>query len=130
MFEVTVEQTFAAAHFLRNYKGKCERLHGHNYKVKVTLEGDTLDEAGMLMDFTDIKRELKNATEYLDHQHLNEMSPFDVVNPSAENLAKYFYEQMAKCVQETRPNGDVRVAVVKVWETDIQYAAYRERLRS
>lgn len=121
MFEVTVEQTFAAAHFLRNYKGKCERLHGHNYKVKVTLSGEALDEAGMLMDFTDIKRELRNIAEYLDHQHLNEMPPFDVVNPSAENIAKYFFDEMKKCVDGER----VKVAEVKVWETDVQYATYR-----
>ena len=125
MFEVTVEQTFAAAHFLRNYKGKCERLHGHNYKVKVTLAGETLDEAGMLMDFTDIKRELRNISEALDHQHLNETPPFDVVNPSAENIAKHFYDEMARCVADARPQGGVRVQAVKVWETDVQYATYR-----
>lgn len=126
MFAVSVEQTFAAAHFLRNYRGKCERLHGHNYRVQLTLEGETLDETGMVMDFTEIKRQLKEIIEYLDHQHLNEMPPFDVVNPSAENIAKYFYDEMARAVGREKPEGGVRVAEVKVWETDIQYAMYRK----
>src|SRR5438552_12969926 len=93
MFEVTVEDTFAAGHFLRNYKGKCENPHGHNYKVLVTLRGRELDKAGLLLDFKDLKFAIKGVVERLDHQMINEVEPFTVVNPSAENLAKYFYEE-------------------------------------
>ncbi len=121
MFEVAVEQTFAAAHFLRNYKGKCENLHGHNYRVQLVMQGQTLDEAGMLMDFTDMKRELKRVSEYLDHRHLNELPPFDVVNPSAENIAKFFCDELRKSLPDSR----ARIKEVNVWETDRQYATYR-----
>ena len=93
MFEVTVEDTFAAGHYLRNYKGKCENPHGHNYKIRVTLAGAELDKAGLLLDFKDLREVMKHVIERLDHQMINEIEPFTVINPSAENLAKYFYEQ-------------------------------------
>jgi 6-pyruvoyltetrahydropterin/6-carboxytetrahydropterin synthase len=122
MFEVCVEHTFAAAHALRNYHGKCENLHGHNYRVQVKVTGPELDTTGMLVDFVELKRLLRGVAERLDHQNLNEISPFDQVNPSAENIAKYLFEEI---------NGRLKTehaAVlneVKVWETDIQSAAYR-----
>jgi 6-pyruvoyltetrahydropterin/6-carboxytetrahydropterin synthase len=122
MFEVSVEHTFAAAHFLRNYHGKCERLHGHNYKVQVRVSGPELDESGMLVDFVELKRLLHGATEKLDHQFLNEMTPFDVVNPSAENIARHLYEEIASGLTDDR---GARLMEVKVWETDKQYACYR-----
>ena len=122
MFEVAVEQTFAAAHFLRNYKGKCENLHGHNYKVVVTFRGEQLDNAGMLMDFGEIKRRMREVTERLDHHNLNDLTPFDTVNPSAENIARYIFEEVhAGLAIQQQP----LLREVKVWETDIQYAAYR-----
>src|SRR5947209_14248507 len=93
MFEVTVEESFAAGHYLRNYKGKCENPHGHNYKVLVTLRGQELDKAGLLLDFKDLKGALREVIERLDHQMINEVDPFKVVNPSAENLARYFYDE-------------------------------------
>lgn len=120
MFEVSVVDTFAAAHFLRNYKGKCERLHGHNYRVEITVSGQKLDGAGMLFDFTDIKRELRKLFERVDHYNLNEVPPFDELNPSAENLAFYFWTEMQKAL------GDgVNVSQVRVWETDTSIATYR-----
>ncbi len=122
MFEVAVEQTFAAAHFLRNYKGKCENLHGHNYKVKVTFRGEQLDGAGMLVDFGEIKRRMRDVTERLDHRNLNDLTPFDTVNPSAENIAKYVFDEVRAGLAESQ-KGLLRE--VKVWETDIQYAAYQ-----
>jgi 6-pyruvoyltetrahydropterin/6-carboxytetrahydropterin synthase len=123
MFEVTVEQTFAAAHALRNYKGGCENLHGHNFKVQVVLAGERLDDTGMLVDFIDIKNLMGQVLARLDHQNLNEVSPFDVKNPSAENIAEYFYSQMTGGLTHTPV--PVRILEVKVWETDIQSATYR-----
>lgn len=122
MFEVAVEQSFAAAHFLRNYRGKCENLHGHNYKVQAMFRGEQLDQAGMLMDFTEIKKQMRQVTERLDHRNLNDMAPFDAINPSAENIAKYVFEQVQAGLEPAQKN---LLKEVKVWETDIQYAAYR-----
>ena len=121
MFEVSVEQTFASAHALRNYLGKCENVHGHNWKVQVVIEGKQLDETGLLVDFIDVKRLMAEVIEKLDHQHLNEIPPFDEVNPSAENIAEYFYRQMMQGLS----SAPVRVQSVKIWETDIQSATYR-----
>ena len=96
MFEVSAEETFAAGHSLRNYHGKCENVHGHNYRVRVTLAGADLDHAGLLVDFVEIKRLLRAIIEKLDHQFLNDVQPFDKLNPSAENMARYFHEEMAR----------------------------------
>lgn len=122
MFEVTVEMSFAAGHALRNYKGKCENVHGHNYRLEVTLQGEQLDSAGLLMDFVDLKRSMGAAVERLDHRFINEIPPFDVLNPSAENMAKYFYDQVSKGLGEVEVS--VRIAKVKVWETDTSSATY------
>src|SRR5882672_9928759 len=84
MFEVTVEDTFAAGHYLRNYKGKCENPHGHNYKVRVTLAGKELDKAGLLLDFKDLREVMKHVIDRLDHQMINDLEPFTTINPSAE----------------------------------------------
>ena len=123
MFEVTVEQTFAAGHALRNYKGKCENVHGHNFKVQVRIEGQTLDDSGMLVDFLDVKSLLGEILDRIDHQFLNEIPPFDVVNPSAENIAEYFFQELNGKLAETPV--PVRIREVKIWETEIQSATYR-----
>ena len=125
MYEVTVEDSFAAGHYLRNYKGKCENPHGHNYKIRVTLAGAELDKAGLLLDFKDLKDVMKSTIERLDHQMINDISPFTVVNPSAENLAKYFYDETNIRLSKTT-NGRVRVKDVTVFETDITTARYSE----
>lgn len=125
MFEVTVEDTFAAGHFLRNYKGKCENPHGHNYKVLVTLQGNELDKAGLLLDFKDLKYAIKGVIEKLDHQMINEIEPFTLVNPSAENLAKYFYEQTNVRLRNVT-EGRVWVKTVTMFETDTTNATYYE----
>ena len=125
MFEVAVEQGFASAHALRNYKGRCENVHGHNWKVRVVIEGEKLDQTGMLVDFLDVKRLMGEILDRLDHQFLNEVPPFDVVNPSAENIAEYFYQQMAGRLEATPV--PVRIREVKIWETDIQSATYRPK---
>ncbi|MGC9972350.1 MAG: 6-carboxytetrahydropterin synthase QueD [Bryobacteraceae bacterium] len=122
MFEVSVEETFAAGHALRGYRGKCENVHGHNYRVRVTLQGEQLDSAGLLVDFVELKRTLRAIVERLDHTFLNDVPPFDKLNPSAENMARYFYEEMT---QGLAGDNAVRVAEVKIWETDTATAAYR-----
>ncbi len=125
MYEVTVEDTFAAGHYLRNYKGKCENPHGHNYKIQVTLAGAELDRAGLLLDFKDLKEVMKSTIERLDHQMINDIEPFTKINPSAENLAKYFYDQTNSRLSQVT-NGRVRVKDVTVFETDVTTARYSE----
>ena len=123
MFEVAVEQGFASAHALRNYKGRCENTHGHNWKVIVVIEGEKLDPTGMLVDFLDVKLWMAEIIDRIDHQFLNELSPFDVVNPSAENIAEYFFQEMKQRMRDVPV--PVHIREVKVWETDIQSATYR-----
>src|SRR5579885_3883624 len=122
MFEVSVEQTFAAGHALRNYKGKCENVHGHNLRVRVTIEGERLDDTGLLVDFIDVKKSMGEIIARLDHVFLNDIAPFDVKNPSAENIAEHFYREISQTLKSAVP---VRIREVKVWETDVQSAAYR-----
>ena len=119
MFEVSVEHTFAAGHALRNYRGKCENVHGHNYRVRITLRGEQLDATGMLADFTELKRILRGISEPLDHVFMNEIEPFITLNPTAENMAWYFCTQLQEQLKLDVP---VEVAEVSVWETDIQSA--------
>jgi 6-pyruvoyltetrahydropterin/6-carboxytetrahydropterin synthase len=123
MYEVSVDESFAAAHNLRNYKGKCEDLHGHNYKVRVVLAGEELDATGLLYDFVHLKRVIQGVIRSLDHKYLNELPPFDRLNPSAENIARHIYDETSKNLHET-PNG-AGIASITVWETDITAATYR-----
>ncbi len=125
MFEVSVEETFAAGHALRNYHGKCENVHGHNYRVRVIIEGTDLDDAGLLVDFVELKRLLRATIERLDHRFLNDIAPFDKLNPSAENMARYFYQEMSHGLGGGARQNPVRVAEVKIWETDTATATYR-----
>ena len=120
MYEVTVERTFAAAHALRNYQGGCENLHGHNFRVRVRVEGPTLDQTGLLIDFLELKRVMDAVIDPYEHRNLNETAPFDEVNPSAENIAKWFHDRM----QDALP---APIAEVRVWETETSSAAYRPK---
>ena len=122
MFEVTVEETFAAGHALRHYRGKCENVHGHNYRIEVKVQGEQLDSIGLLVDFVELKRVMKGVIDYLDHQFINDLAPFDKINPSAENIAKYFHDRMSEGLETGNP---VTIAEVKVWETDTSSAVYR-----
>ena len=122
MFEIAVEQGFASAHALRNYKGRCENIHGHNWKVQVVIEGEKLDDTGLLVDFLDVKHLMSEIIDGIDHQFLNEIPPFDVINPSAENIAEFFCQKMTAGLASSVP---VRIREVRVWETDIQSATYR-----
>jgi 6-pyruvoyltetrahydropterin/6-carboxytetrahydropterin synthase len=121
MYEISVDYTFAAGHALRNYKGKCENVHGHNYKVRVTLAGDELNAEGLLMDFAALRAEIKRLVEKLDHHYLNDIPPFDKLNPSAENLAKYICGE----IEPRAADQGLQVQGVTVWETDTTSATYR-----
>ena len=121
MFEVTVEDTFAAGHYLRNYKGKCENPHGHNYKVLVTLQGRELDKAGLLLDFKDLKQAMKTVVDRLDHQMINEIAPFTEVNPSAENLAEWFHGELSAAVKAE----SAVVRSVTIWEGPVNSVTFR-----
>ncbi|MDE3164583.1 MAG: 6-carboxytetrahydropterin synthase QueD [Acidobacteriota bacterium] len=122
MFEVTIEETFAAGHALRNYRGKCENVHGHNYRCQVTVEGEALDSIGLLVDFVELKRAVHAVIDRLDHQWLNDFPPFNELNPSAENIARYIYDEVYAGLGE-KPGA--RLASVKLWETDTCSAVYR-----
>jgi 6-pyruvoyltetrahydropterin/6-carboxytetrahydropterin synthase len=123
MFRVSVEETFSSGHALRGYKGKCENVHGHNYRVQVSIEGPQLDGIGLLVDFTQVKHALRGIIAGLDHQFLNDLDAFKAVNPSAENMAKYFYEQLTGLLKGL-PAG-ARLTEAIVWETDTAFAVYR-----
>jgi 6-pyruvoyltetrahydropterin/6-carboxytetrahydropterin synthase len=130
MFEVGVDEMFSAGHALRGYKGKCENVHGHNYKVRVVLEGTELNSIGLLYDFIDVKRIMRGIIEGLDHKFLNDQAPFDKINPSAENLAKFFYEETSRGMGEISENSAYsnktpKIASVTVWETDFTFATFR-----
>src|SRR5436309_10794426 len=125
MFEVTVEDSFAAGHYLRNYKGKCEKPHGHNYKIRVTLAGKELDKAGLLLDFKDLREVMRHVIDRLDHQMINEVEPFIELNPSAENLAKYFYDEDNGRLKSVT-GGRVQVKDVSIFETDNTTSKYSE----
>src|SRR4029078_1974164 len=124
MYEGTVEQTFAAGHALREYKGKCENVHGHNYRVQITVEGERLNRIGLLVDFVELKRAVREVVAILDHQFINDLEPFTVINPSAENIAKYFYDQVSARMGAPDTEAPARIAQIKIWETDTSIAVY------
>jgi 6-pyruvoyltetrahydropterin/6-carboxytetrahydropterin synthase len=119
-FEVMIERNFSSAHQLRGYRGKCENLHGHNYRIEIYARGRELDNIGLLIDFVELKAAADDVVQYLDHQNINELSPFDELQPSAENLAKYILERLNSQV------GDERVQIFKVrcFETPTSVATY------
>ena len=133
MFEVSVDETFSAGHALRGYKGKCENPHGHNYKVRLTVQGPRLDSIGLLFDFVHLKQVLHSVINGMDHKYLNDQAPFIELNPSAENIAKYLYDEVLRGLKERASatgastpdaNNAPRIASVTVWETDITSATY------
>lgn len=105
---------FAAAHLLRDYEGVCNRLHGHNWKVEVLVTATKLDDVGMGMDFKVIKDATRELIGKLDHRNLNDIPPFDKINPTAENISEYLYSELAKVLNT---NG-IKVSAVTLWETD------------
>ena len=119
MYELNVTAGFAAAHSLRGYKGACENLHGHNWKVDVVLESEKLDDIGMVVDFKEVKAALGEILAELDHSFLNELPQFQQVNPTTENLARHICEALAK-----RLPAGVRVQSVTSWESEKCGAKY------
>ena len=120
MFQVSVEQYFDAAHFLRGYQGKCEALHGHRFRVVVRVDAAGVDEIGMAYDFTVLKKHLSVIMSKFDHTSLNDVQPFDKMNPSSENIASTIYEELRPRLTET----PVTLNSVEVWETPNQGASY------
>jgi 6-pyruvoyltetrahydropterin/6-carboxytetrahydropterin synthase len=122
MYRLTIHTHFAAAHNLINYQGDCENLHGHNWKVEVTVSARELDKAGLGIDFKILKRETNSVLDLLDHKYLNEIEPFVTDSPSSENIARFLYETIGKRLN----NGNVTVYKVNVWESEYACASYRE----
>ena len=122
MYEITVEDVFSSAHRLRNYRGKCENVHGHNWKVQVTVAGENLDESGLLLDFHIAKKKLKEVLSALDHKDLNRIGFFKKLNPTSENICFHIYGRM----KITLKKYSVTVKRVTVWESDRQCASYCE----
>jgi len=120
MYEVMVEGSFSAAHNLRGYKKKCEELHGHNWKVRVGIQGEKLDGIGMLIDFREVKDYLERILEKLDHKYLNEISHFKMTNPTSENIARFIYNELKGQLKSSH----YRVSKVTVWESDTTSATY------
>ena len=122
MFVLKIVTDFASAHSLRDYPGDCARLHGHNWQVEVSVCSQVLDDSGIAIDFREIKKQTKLVVKRLDHQYLNEIKPFDVLNPTAENIAKYFFDEIAILIT----NKDIKVKEVMIWETPRSAVTYSE----
>ena len=122
MFELSVEVSFSAAHQLRGYKGKCENMHGHNWKVQVSVMAENLNNIDIAIDFHDLKRMACEIIAPLDHAYLNDLFPFTEKNPSSENIAKWIFDSLKKKIVEE----NVRVSAVTVWESDTASATYYE----
>jgi len=122
MFELMVETTFSAAHQLKGYKGKCEHLHGHNWKIEVHVIAERLNEIDIAMDFQEIKKITNEVIAPLDHSVLNEIFPFTEKNPSSENIAKWIYDSLIKKID----NENIHVSAVTVWESETSSATYYE----
>ncbi len=120
MYEIYKETTFSGAHRLREYKGRCESLHGHNWRVRAFVAAEELDSLGMVIDFKVLNEALEEIAGRLDHVYLNETPPFDRLNPSAENMARWFYDELAARVNDSR----VRVSRVMIWESEASCAIY------
>jgi 6-pyruvoyltetrahydropterin/6-carboxytetrahydropterin synthase len=121
MYEISVEKHFDAAHFLRGYQGKCEAMHGHRYRVVVKVRADSLDDIGLAYDFTELKRHLNDILSRFDHTCLNDIKPFDRINPSAENIAATIYDELKKRLAAA----PITLTCVEAWESPEQGVAYR-----
>ncbi|MBR1396362.1 MAG: 6-carboxytetrahydropterin synthase QueD [Selenomonadaceae bacterium] len=120
MFELTVKSEFEAAHQINGYKGKCQRLHGHNWSVEAVVIGDKLDELGMLVDFKMLKQELNKVLDELDHRYLNELAMFKTKNPTAENLAQYVFDKLS----ESEIFSNSKLKAIKVYESPKSCVTY------
>jgi 6-pyruvoyltetrahydropterin/6-carboxytetrahydropterin synthase len=120
MYELKIITQFAAAHRLLHFQGKCEQLHGHNWKVEVFVRADRLDSAGLVRDFGEIKAVTHEVLNGLDHRYLNEISPFNEENPSSENIARYLFQELSRRLNDDR----AQVSKISVWESDSACATY------
>jgi 6-pyruvoyltetrahydropterin/6-carboxytetrahydropterin synthase len=129
MYEISVEKHFDAAHYLRDYKGKCENMHGHRYSIVVKCSAEKLNAIGLAYDFTDLKAHLSEILERYDHTCLNDVKPFDKINPSAENIAATIYDELKKSLGAARDKklskDEVKLTSVAAWETPEQGVEYR-----
>ena len=119
MFEIKVQENFNAAHRLNGYKGKCEKLHGHNWRVETSVTGNT-DASGMLLDFAELKSKLRQVLNKLDHNYLNEIAPFKKINPTSENIARFVFDELSSLIEDKK----AKIKSVSVWETDNSCATY------
>lgn len=124
MYTVSVQAHYDSAHYLRHYRGKCERLHGHRYVVEAALHTETLDQAGLAFDFVELKRELRALASELDHQNLNDLPQFAGLETSAEIQARWFFDQLRARLPHPQSDG---LLYVRVWETPTQWAQYAPR---
>ena len=120
MYEIAVEKHFDAAHFLRGYKGKCEALHGHRFKVVARVKATGLDDIGLAYDFTELKQVLSAILSRFDHTCLNEIKPFDEINPSSENIAATIYEELKRKLVAA----PVSISCIEVWESPFTWVTY------
>ena len=120
MYHVSIQTHFSAAHHLRHYHGHCENLHGHNWKVEVTVSTEQLDEAGMALDFSILKEKTTALIKQLDHHNLNDIPPFTTINPSSENIAAFLYNLLTEALKEC----NVTLTTVSVWESENSKASY------
>ena len=125
VFEISKDFVFSAAHQIRFHGGKCERLHGHNWRVRVHVRASQLNKIGMVIDFADLQKLVGEVGGRFDHQNVNEIPPFDEVNTTAELLARHFYTEVGRKLEE-REVGRVAVSKVEVWENEGSLATYRE----
>ncbi len=119
-FELKVISSFAAAHNLREFRGKCENLHGHNWKIEVVLRGRSLQSNGILVDFGEMKAEIREALEEMDHKYLNDLPFFSTNNPSSENIARFLYENLSAKLA----TGDRKLCSITAWESEDACATY------
>ena len=120
MYELIVEDRFESAHNLRGYKGRCERLHGHNWRVQAFLRGESLTKQGFVLDFKEIKLYLKDVVGRLDHTYLNKIPPFKKDNPTSENIARYIFKKLTSRLKAKK----ITLYKVSVWESETSCASY------
>lgn len=121
-YTVKVINHFASAHTLRNYPGACQRMHGHNWKLETEVVASALNDIGMAVDFKVIKQSVNQWADKLDHRYLNEIPPFDTINPTAEHIAAWFFQRLSESLNDNR----IRVKAVTIWETEFACARYEE----
>ncbi len=122
MYRLSIESKISAAHRLRDYDGPCARVHGHNWKIRVEVTATQLNKVGIAIDFSDLKKITWQVIGPFDHNDFNKIAPFDKLNPTAENIARFFYGEIDKLLPE-----GISLALIEIWETDKYRVAYAEK---